>query len=111
MTTRKIRRLDEVANRIEEIEDSETFWTPETLTTAGAVVTLDYRGEAEIHYGDVKPEDRTKKARPTKTVTILVDPVPNEEFTWRRESEGSRASRGPLDRFGTDTERAQSHPE
>jgi ParB family transcriptional regulator, chromosome partitioning protein len=53
-------RLDEIAARIEEIEDREENWTPETLAIAGAVLTIDYDGKAQIHRGYVRPEDLPK---------------------------------------------------
>jgi ParB family transcriptional regulator, chromosome partitioning protein len=56
-------RLDAISRRIEEIEDREKFWTPETLGIAGAVVSIDYAGKAEIHRGLVRPEDRPSRRR------------------------------------------------
>ncbi|HEY4359703.1 MAG TPA: ParB/RepB/Spo0J family partition protein [Bryobacteraceae bacterium] len=50
-------RLAEIDERIEALQDREDVWSPETLATAGAVVSLGYRGEAEVKRGFVLPED------------------------------------------------------
>jgi ParB family chromosome partitioning protein len=55
-------RLDAITERIDAVQDRPTFWTPETLAIAGAVVTLDRNGEADVHAGFVKPEDAPAKA-------------------------------------------------
>jgi ParB family chromosome partitioning protein len=63
-------RLDEIAARIEEIEDREENWTPETLDIAGAVLTVDYDGQVHIRRGYVRPEDlpkNTGRARAIET--------------------------------------------
>jgi ParB family transcriptional regulator, chromosome partitioning protein len=60
-------RLDEITRRMEEIEGGEKSWLPETIAMAGAVVTIDYDGKADIHYGYVKPEDAPKKKPKEKT--------------------------------------------
>jgi ParB family transcriptional regulator, chromosome partitioning protein len=51
-------RIAELAARIHELEDRERVWSPETLAIAGVIVTLGFDGEADIHEGYVKPEDR-----------------------------------------------------
>jgi ParB family chromosome partitioning protein len=62
-------RLDEITRRIEELDDREKSWQPDTLAMAGAVVTIGHDGKAEILYGLVKPEDAPKKKPKVKTVT------------------------------------------
>jgi len=58
-------RLDMVTERIDELENRERVWPPETLDIAGAVVTLGSDGKADIRYGYIKPEDAPKKAKAT----------------------------------------------
>jgi ParB family chromosome partitioning protein len=53
-------RLVEIDARIEEIDD-EKHWTPETLSVAGAIVTIDYDGKAAIERGYVKPDDMPRR--------------------------------------------------
>lgn len=62
-------RLDDLLQRIDEIEDREAVWQPETRSIAGTVVSLDYRGKAEIHYGYVLSGDAPKKKRSAETFT------------------------------------------
>ncbi len=57
LTDEQQERYDALSERIDELEDGEQAWTPETKAIAGAVVTLDDEGEAEIHRGYVRPED------------------------------------------------------
>ena len=66
-------RLDEITRRIEELDDREKSWQPETLAMAGAVVTIGHDGKAEIHYGFVKPEDAPKKKAEAKTTVTGAD--------------------------------------
>ena len=51
-------RIAELAARIHELEDRERVWSPETLANAGVIITLGFDGEADIHEGYVRPEDR-----------------------------------------------------
>ena len=60
-------RIGEITRRIEEIDDRETSWSPETLAISGAVVTIGRDGKADVQYGLVKPEDAPKKAAKAKT--------------------------------------------
>jgi ParB family chromosome partitioning protein len=62
-------RLDEITRRIEELDDREKSWQPDTLAIAGAVVAVGHDGKAEIHYGFVKPEDAPKKRPKAKAAT------------------------------------------
>jgi ParB family chromosome partitioning protein len=50
-------RFDAIDDRIREIEDTPDLWPPESLAIAGAVVTLDRNGAADIRCGYVRPED------------------------------------------------------
>ena len=59
-------RMDAISERMNEIEDRPTSWSPETLAIAGAVVTLGRDGEASIHSGLVKPEDSPAKTAKRK---------------------------------------------
>lgn len=59
----QVARLDEIGERLEELDDRPTEWPPETLAIAGAVVALGREGEASIHYGLVRPEDAPKEAK------------------------------------------------
>jgi len=49
--------LDVINERMDELEDRPDVWPTETLAIAGAVVTLGSKGEPEIHYGFIRPED------------------------------------------------------
>ena len=51
-------RIAELAARIHELEDRERVWSPDTLAHAGVIITLGFDGEADIHDGYVRPEDR-----------------------------------------------------
>lgn len=67
-------RLDEIAARIEEIEDGRAEnWTPETLSIAGAIVSIGYDGKPQIHRGYIRPEDLPKKSGRAEIVTINDD--------------------------------------
>ena len=61
-------RLDEITQRMEQLEDREKSWQPDTLAIAGAIIATDYHGKAEIHRGYVKPEDAPPKTARTKAV-------------------------------------------
>lgn len=50
-------RLDAIHERLDELDDRATVWSPETLAIAGAIVSLRSDGEADIRRGFVKPED------------------------------------------------------
>lgn len=56
-------RLDELERLIAEIEDRQGVWTPEQLTVAGAVVTIDHQGKVKIERGFVRPEDMPKGSK------------------------------------------------
>lgn len=62
-------RCDEIKARLDEIEDREAHYTPEQLAYAGAVVSIDHKGKAEVTRGLVRPEDmpkaKAKAAKPT----------------------------------------------
>jgi ParB family chromosome partitioning protein len=63
-------RLDAIQDRLDEFENRETVWSPETLAIAGAVVTLGHDAKVVIHCGFVRPEDAPPKPRNGKTVTL-----------------------------------------
>jgi ParB family chromosome partitioning protein len=56
-------RIAELAARIRELEDRERVWSPETLANAGVIITLGFDGEADIHKGYVRPEDRREATK------------------------------------------------
>jgi ParB family chromosome partitioning protein len=66
-------RLDEIEQRIAELDDRETSWPPATLAIAGAVVVIDHNGKAETHRGYVKPEDAPKKEPKAKPAAAAND--------------------------------------
>jgi len=91
-------RLDQIAQRIEELEDRESVFTPEALAIAGTIVTIDYDGEPDIIRGLVRPEDahRAKPATKKKATnsTVSLDSLPaalTEELT-RHKSAAMAAS-------------------
>jgi len=53
----QVARLDAVEERLNEMDDREDVWSPETLANAGAIVSLGPDGDADVHRGFVKPED------------------------------------------------------
>ncbi len=55
-------RLDEIEQRIEELEDTETAYTPETVLIAGAIVTISHDGEVDVVRGLVRPEDAPEES-------------------------------------------------
>jgi ParB family chromosome partitioning protein len=61
-------RLDEIESRIEELEDTECVWTPDTLAVAGAIVTIGRKGEIEVIRGLVRPEDSPDEVTARGTV-------------------------------------------
>ena len=62
-------RLDEIEARMNELDDRTTMWPPETLSIAGAVVSIGHKGEPDIHRGFVLPEDKPKKQAKSATTT------------------------------------------
>jgi ParB family chromosome partitioning protein len=50
-------RLEAVNERLDELDNRETVWSPETLAIAGAIVSLGHDGDVEIHRGFIRPED------------------------------------------------------
>jgi ParB family chromosome partitioning protein len=50
-------RLEELSQQIEALEERETYWPPETLAFAGAVVCIDDDGELDVRRGFVSPAD------------------------------------------------------
>ena len=54
-------RLEAVNERLDELDDREAAWSPETLAISGAVVSVGRDGSPEIHRGFVKPEDMPKE--------------------------------------------------
>ena len=50
-------RLDEIELRIDELEDTERAFTPDTLAIAGAIVTISHDGEIDVVRGLVRQED------------------------------------------------------
>jgi ParB family chromosome partitioning protein len=62
-------RLDAINERVDELNDRDSVYTPETMAIAGAVVTLGSDGKAAIHCGYVRPEDVPPKPRKAKADT------------------------------------------
>ncbi|MGH6678362.1 MAG: ParB/RepB/Spo0J family partition protein [Bradyrhizobium sp.] len=56
-------RIDEIEDRIRDLENGERIFTPETLSIAGAIVTIGHNGEPEVIRGLVRPEDAPKQSR------------------------------------------------
>lgn len=55
-------RFDEIEKRLEELESRETYFPPEVLAMAGAVVFLDHNGELGVRRGFIAPEDAAAEA-------------------------------------------------
>lgn len=60
-------RLDELEEIIENFNDREEVWPPETIAIGGAVVTIGYDGKIEIERGLIRPEDAPKKTAKGKS--------------------------------------------
>lgn len=50
-------RLDAIEERITELEDTESAYTPDVMAIAGAMVTIGHDGGLEVMRGLVRPED------------------------------------------------------
>jgi ParB family chromosome partitioning protein len=59
-------RIDDIESRIRALEERERVFTPETLSIAGAIVTIGHNGELDIARGLVRPEDAPKQTRKAK---------------------------------------------
>jgi ParB family chromosome partitioning protein len=55
-------RLDAIEERMSELEDTESAFTPDTLAIAGAVLTIGRDGELEVVRGLVREEDEQEDA-------------------------------------------------
>jgi ParB family chromosome partitioning protein len=62
-------RLDVINERVDELNDRESVYTPETLAIAGAVVALGPDGKAAVHCGYVRPEDVPPRPRNGKATS------------------------------------------
>jgi ParB family chromosome partitioning protein len=60
-------RLDEIEARINELEETESAYTPETRAVAGAIVTIGHNGEVDVVRGLVRPEDVPERIAEPKT--------------------------------------------
>ena len=60
-------RFTEICERIDALEDRERVYTSEVLAFAGAVISIDSDGKADIHRGLVRPEDAPKKSANPKS--------------------------------------------
>ena len=72
-------RIEALNARLDELNDAPEFWPAETLAVAGAVVTLDPRGNADVRRGYVKPEDAPagpRRRRAAKTSNTGQSSVP-----------------------------------
>ena len=58
-------RFDEVTARMEELTDErERVWPEGAFAIAGAIVSIDGHGKAEVTYGLIRPEDAPVKTKP-----------------------------------------------
>ena len=62
-------RLDAIEERITELEDTESAYTPDVLAIAGAIVTIGHDGELEVMRGLVRPEDEPEAEESTESST------------------------------------------
>jgi ParB family transcriptional regulator, chromosome partitioning protein len=62
-------RLDAIESRINELEDTERAFTPDTLAIAGAVVTIGREGEIDVVRGLVRPEDAPQECTAKKSAS------------------------------------------
>jgi ParB family chromosome partitioning protein len=62
-------RLDQIEARISELQETGRAYTPETISIAGAIVTLDSDGEVEILRGVVRPEDEPEAEEEERPAT------------------------------------------
>ncbi len=57
-------RLDEIDKRIDLLTESTKKWPTSILNQAGAILSLDHRGEVRVERGLIRPEDRSEEAAP-----------------------------------------------
>ena len=62
-------RLDAIEERITELEDTESAYTPDVLAIAGAMVTIGHDGELEVIRGLVRPEDEPEAEETAESPT------------------------------------------
>lgn len=73
-------RLDELEAEIEQLDDRQEVWTPETLAISGAVVKLGHDGRVDVERGLARDEDVPKRVKPKRPVTSASgDPATGED--------------------------------
>lgn len=70
-------RLDEIEGAIEQLNDRDEIWPPDTLAIAGAVVTIGHDGKASVERGLIRPEDMPKRTAKTKARPAAGDAAPS----------------------------------
>jgi len=68
-------RQDEISARIEEVENREHAWLPETLAIAGAVVSVGNDGQADVTRGLIRPADKPAKTAKARTAAAVTETV------------------------------------
>jgi ParB family chromosome partitioning protein len=76
--TERPSRLDKLEAQIEALEDPEEIWPAETLSIAGAVITVGSNGKAHVERGLIRPEDMPAK-KATAAATAEDSPDDAEE--------------------------------
>ncbi len=62
-------RLSEIEERLDELNERESVFSPEDIAIAGCVVSIGHDAKPEIHHGYVLPEDVPKKSAKALTQT------------------------------------------
>jgi ParB family chromosome partitioning protein len=80
-TRKQQARLDAIEARISELEERERAYTPETLSIAGAILTIDYNGEVDVVRGLVRPEDAPQESARSKATNPEGKPAISASLT------------------------------
>lgn len=76
------RRIADLNGRLIRLQQTCSTWTPEILSVAGAIVTVERNGELVVHRGLIRPKDRKAAARvverpePIRQSAVGVEPEP-----------------------------------
>lgn len=74
-TDEQEKRLEEIQERIDQLEDTPQGWSSDVVASGGAVVSIGHSGKVEIERGLIKPEDKPAAKPKTK-----VNPENGEEI-------------------------------
>lgn len=79
-------RLTELRAQMRRLDEKYAAWTPDILSLAGAIVTVEHNGDIVVHRGLVRPQDRKALGKAAATHAPRRDEAPSGE----QESEPAR---------------------